>query len=525
MTPWSSTIAPTAHRENRLEPRLGRAPDVRENAALSPVPLPMNAAAALGRRPSTLRARTRRVARAALPALVVACAAPAFAWSNHALNTWAALKNVPDFVRLAPVHVESLDVFLAAQAGELEPVLDAQEAWSREHVPTYPPRPQALRFVAAGAQTPDELRRRFVAALRIAPDARLALFLKRVSADDARGRPALAGNHVSTLADEEGEEAAGESPYVALREGDAVSPLAVVATASDEPDYGLDIGVWEDNGTAHGRAYGLGKQPFGNPALDFGTQAPFHMGFYDESPLIYAAAGFLKRTYPEYRIHLYRTLALHAFRTGHDYWGWRFAGWAMHYIQDLTQPYHARVLPGVSTARTLWINALDIAGWPDAKNRAITLVSNRHLALENFQRTAVVADHRDPASDGPLLRALAGADDGGAPAASLDGTDAAAQPAFGENDPRALVARRAAQAADSLDRAVATALPAKYVDDPGFEFGVDARGVDLHARLDETAPAARDALVLALVPLMREYGAHTRAFVRAMLAGRGVQRP
>lgn len=494
-------------------------------------------------------------ATAALTAIAAFCVAgPAFAWSNHALNTRAAIEHVPEFARLEPVRVESLDSFVAAQAGALEAVLDAQEAWSRAHVPTYPPRPDALRFSASGAPAPQELRRRFVAALRIAPDARLALFLKDVSADDAAGRPSLPRDRVSTLADEERDDAAAEesdddaagssgnaatqSPFVALREGEAVSPLAVVATASDEPDYGLDINVWEDNDTEHGRAYRFGRQPFGNPALDFGTQAPFHMGFYDESAVIYAAAGFLKRTYPEHRIHLYRTLALHALRTGHEYWGWRFAGWAMHYIQDLAQPYHARVLPGVSTVRMLWINALDIAGWPDAKNRAITLVSNRHLALENFQRTALVAEHRDAARDGPLIRALAGksgddrlhaGDDrphanDDRPRVSPGEPAASERPVFGENDPRALVARRAAQAAGALDHAVASALPSQYVDDPEFEFGVDAVGIDLHAQLAGTAPAARDAMVRALVPSMREFGVHSRAFVRTMLAARNTPR-
>lgn len=466
--------------------------------------------------PSRLRAI------AALATIAAFCVAssipgPALAWSNHALNTRVAIEGVAEFARLEPVRVESLDSFLSAQAGALEAVLDAQEAWARANVPAYPPRPDALRFSASGAPAPQELRRRFVAALRIAPDARLALFLKDVSADDAAGRPALPRDRVSTLADEESDAstAASATPFVALREGEAVSPLAVVATASDEPDYGLDINVWEDNGTEHGRAYGFGRQPFGNPALDFGTQAPFHMGFYDESAIVYAAAGFLKRTYPEYRIHLYRTLASHAFRTGHDYWGWRFAGWAMHYVQDLAQPYHARVLPGVSTVRMLWINALDIAGRPDAKARAITLVSNRHLALENFQRTALVAEHGDAARDGPLLRALAG---------TAGETSTAERPAFGENDPRELVARRAARAADALDRAVASALPSQYVDDPDFEFGVDAAGIDLQAELARTAPEARDAMVRALVPSMRELGVHTRAFVRSMLEVRGAAR-
>src|SRR3990172_2835445 len=71
--------------------------------------------------------------------------------------------------------------------------------------------------------------------------------------------------------------------------------------AADEPDYGMDIGLWDDNGTAYGKAYGFGKQPFGNPALEFASQAPFHMGFFHESAIVYKAAGVLRRTYPEDR--------------------------------------------------------------------------------------------------------------------------------------------------------------------------------------------------------------------------------
>ena len=53
---------------------------------------------------------------------------------------------------------------------------------------------------------------------------------------------------------------------------------------------GMDVNLWEDSPSAWGPLYGFGKLPFGNPSLSFATQAPFHMGYYHESPLIYAAA-------------------------------------------------------------------------------------------------------------------------------------------------------------------------------------------------------------------------------------------
>ena len=93
------------------------------------------------------------------------------------------------------------------------------------------------------------------------------------------------------------------------------------------------------------------------------------MGFYHESDVIYTFAGFLKKTYPEYRIHLYKRLARFAFETGHPYWGWRFAGMGLHYLADLAQPYHARALPGVGTSFAMWINTLDMMGIGGSQGR------------------------------------------------------------------------------------------------------------------------------------------------------------
>ena len=441
-------------------------------------------------------------------ALLAACAlgtADALAWSRHALATGPALAALPEFAGLPVVKVESIESFVAAEGASLEKVLDDEELWARAHVPTYPPRSDALRYTAAGSADAAALRRRFVAAVRIAPDLPLALFLQRDPDGPARdGRPPLAEREVTTLPHDSSIEA---TRFVALREGEEVRPIEVVTSASDEPDYGLDLGLFEDNGTPQGRIYGFGKQPFGNPALSFGSQAPFHMGFYHEAWIIYAAAGFLKRTYPEYRIHLWRTLARHAFATGHDYWGGRFTGWALHYVQDLTQPYHARVLPDVGTARMLWINALYMAGWPGARDRAVTLVSNRHLALENFQRTVLQAGHRD-------LRLV--------PAwfAALAGTGSAAEPVWDDDSPRRVVSLRAAEAADALDATIAATLPARYVSDPSFDFGASEDGIDLFALLGRDDPAARAVLVQAVTPRMADFGAFTRAFLRSLLAPR-----
>ena len=116
--------------------------------------------------------------------------------------------------------------------------------------------------------------------------------------------------------------------YWAVEPGEPVSIAEVIASANDEPDFGMDIGLFADNGTDFGQRYGFGIQPFGNPNLDYSSQAPFHMGFYHLDWLTRTAQPSLLRTYPLWRIALFGELAELAFSTGHDYWGWRFLGWA-----------------------------------------------------------------------------------------------------------------------------------------------------------------------------------------------------
>ncbi len=44
------------------------------------------------------------------------------------------------------------------------------------------------------------------------------------------------------------------------------------------------------------------------------------------------------------RMQLFYELALIAFDSGHDYWGYRFLGNAVHYLEDMSQPFHTRLV-------------------------------------------------------------------------------------------------------------------------------------------------------------------------------------
>lgn len=422
------------------------------------------------------------------------------------MATYRAFEAMPEVAQATPVAAEPLADFLRAQAAPIEALLASEEAWAQAHIAHYPPLPAALRFRAqVPQQSPEALRKAFLAALRVSPESRLALYVQPDPRAPAPAPASLLEHDVVNALPARNKDGGGHV-YVRLKAGDKVAPLAVLASASDEPDYGMDLNLWEDSPSDWGATYGFGKLPFGNPSLSFSTQAPFHMGYYHEQPVIYMAAGFLKRTYPLLRIHQYASLSELAFRTGHAYWGWRFAGLALHYLQDLTQPYHASLAPGFSAARLIGINLLSMLGMPGAKDDMVVLLSNRHFVLERYESQMIKA-------------AAQARQDGAVDQALRDTSTDAGYPRWSAEYARDTVARQAHGLGTAVtDRMLAT-MPTGYVNDPRFDFGVQAGTIDLMAEIARQGDAPRTALEADIAALMRNYGAHSRNMVRGILAG------
>lgn len=421
------------------------------------------------------------------------------AWSEHPLITYPVMAAMPEVSAAGSVQVESIGAFLSAEGKKLERLLAEEEAWAQKNLQWYPPLPKSLAFKADGS--PDTARERFCQAIRVNPRVKFPAYLQMLPGEKAAGRPLLRPSELSFLTDT-ADWSAGA--FVSLQSGEMVRPLEVVVSASDEPDLlGLDIGLFEDNRTEFGKVYGFGPQPFGNPNLEYGSQAPFHMGFYHESGIIYFFAGFLAKTLPEYRIRLYKRLAQFAFETGHPYWGWRFTGLGLHHLADLAQPYHATALPGVGTTRALFINTIDMIGIHGPKNDAVQLVSNRHTALEKFVQIVLQRAYRAGDLNHPILAALGVAADG--------------QP-YGDGVPRDVVARLAHDRADETDRLLEETMPAKFVSDPAFELGTSAeRGEIVEKMAAEKGPRAIERQTLLVRDLLLPFAMQGRGYVRAVL--------
>lgn len=325
---------------------------------------------------------------------------PASAWNNHALVAYPALQNtIASDVQVLP---EELTAFITAEKDKIATLLDEEEIWARANVKNYAPRPDALRF---STSTEQDIKIRFYKAIRINPNFLAKLYIQKLPAFNVTG-PELPWKDISLFPAQY-----IFNPYIAISEKNKVQAIAVIATACDEPDYGADLALWEDNGSAWGKEYKFGVQPFGNPKFVYSSQAPFHMAFYHESSLLTMASPSLKTAYPTLRIHLYQSLARLAFATGHDYWGYRFAGWGLHYIQDMTSPYHMRVVPNRAACTLVFAGGLNAIGLNGFQDKILAEISNMHYYSEQLESQMLEEEIFNKTTSRTLITALSSSGD------------------------------------------------------------------------------------------------------------------
>lgn len=443
-----------------------------------------------------------------------------YAWKNHALITEYALKDSNLFLHKNQVKAESLESFLNSTYAHIPPILQKVDQWaiqkSQQHRFQYTSPPEELKFTAQAGDP--KIVEKFLLSLRVNPTLKFPLFLQVLPGDKVKDQSQILNNSEVMLKSILNE--IGEYQFIRLHEGQTVSALAVLASASDEPDYGTDIHLFDDNIKEFNYQYHFGNQPFGNPHFTFSSQAPFHMGFYHEANIVYKVAEYLKKTYPEYRIKMNLELAQMAFQTGHPYWGLRFLGWALHYIQDLTQPYHNTPLPGYSTADLIGLNILDkLEGALYQSNKklndTINVVSNRHFILEKlvYEETVLAKGQKDYSSS--VVQFLQNT--------SQDQN----YPVFDDNFIRNVLTKQAVtytkptfgshifwKVNHDLSAVIAKSFPYEYAVDPKYIFQDSFPALQI---LNSQPEKARKKMYEITNTLMLNTGSHTRIVVKSIL--------
>jgi hypothetical protein len=425
-----------------------------------------------------------------------------FAWSEHPMLVRPALKDHPVWKTTGMVQAQNLKTFLIQVEKELEVFMAQQEKWSNENFPNYSPTPENLLFRATG--NPDDILLRFYNAIRINPNVKIPLYLHLLPNENAGGRKNASPGDITTLEDIS---SMMHTSYVWIMEGEEVFPFDVLVTASDEPDYGFDLGLFEDNNTDYGKIYGFGNQPFGNPNLEYSSQAPFHMGFFHEAGILYKFGPFLKQTYIDYRIFLYKALSEFAFSQNQPYWGWRFMGWGMHYMGDVSMPYHMKPLPGVSTSRMLWINAKSIIGASKARDNAVQIVSNRHTVFEEFQVQILRKAHQQNDTEHPFLVALQN------PVPIVP---------FSYDFLINVATLESAEKSKEVDKVLKKNMPPRMVSDPAIEVSELPEMARLaEVVLEEKGENSALALTQMIAERMQSFSMHIRSYMDSILNSQG----
>lgn len=435
------------------------------------------------------------------------------AWTNHSWISYLVFSENQNINKFGKIPVETLSSFLHSEAKGIENLLVLEEIWAKENIKHYPKSNKLSSLVQAGSDL--ELLSNFISAIRINPSTILYPYVQSPPNncleginDEIKTNKELLWHDVTLL---KKSTHLSYSKYFDIGNNSYnkektifINPLAVLSTATDEPDYGMDIGLWENNNTSVSKEYGFGKQPFGNPLLEFSSQAPFHMGFFHERSIVYYTASFLERTYPEYRIHLFQSLATYAFKTNHTYWGLRFAGFGLHYLQDLTQPYHSRVLPSHNVFYMLWINLLDILGFPNKKKSAIQLLTNRHLAIEDF--VFGVFNSNDYSEEKQYIYKIL-----------KEGKTYDRNKLYDHSMIRNVLTKQSSDSADQFDEDIRKFLPKNIVENPNYIFGEHKDDILIFDNIKKGEPKNIAPLVNTVIPHLKRLAVISEQYLDRIL--------
>lgn len=375
----------------------------------------------------------------ALGVVTAAQGSVAHAWGDHYLISHRAFSNPEVSFVKESVAVEPLEAFLAAEGPALQKLFDDYYAWLGSRGST--------RFKAQTFDPASPTLATFLRACRLHPDTTFSL-VNRVLPGQQPTYPVVPVTQVWGPLEE-------KPPLPMVFEdvtGQQVTGLSVLSTFADEPDWQMDRGLWPYE------EYGYGKQPYGK-AEGEGSKAPFHVQFLHENFLVKKFAPEMLQGMMLDRIELFERLSALAFKSGHPYWGYRFTAWGTHYVQDLSQPYHAKAVPGARTAYYIRYAVTPRKDW--LKTRTTMLVTNRHLLFEDYVSIGLMRSYT--AADATSQALAAYVTSGRTTFAGVDSAEAL----------MLQVADTSASHGRKLDKAIKKAYSKAWVRDPEFDIEKD----------------------------------------------------
>ncbi len=306
-----------------------------------------------------------------------------FAWEGHHLITYPAVIATNNNFYKKLIKVESLKDFLEDTKKSLPNELKQIETWAVNSQSGYKKLPKELAYDPSNESCKKNLVLCFKSAIRINWNVPLTPII--YDPQQLSNFPLISNlskviinEHISNSTN-----SIMKDQFKSVSVNEIVPIISVIAASSQEPDFGLDIGLYQNSNTSFGNLYNFGNQPIGDVGLSFTSQVLFHATSYQMPVLFSYFRPGIKSSYPQYRFYAYMHLARFARKTGHMYWSARFAGWGLHYLQDLTQPYHANLLLGFSNSQVVFAQI-----WALIDKKYINGIQNkieeRHIINENL---------------------------------------------------------------------------------------------------------------------------------------------
>lgn len=149
--------------------------------------------------------------------------------------------------------------------------------------------------------------------------------------------------------------------------------IDILAYSSLEPDFGIDQNLNLSADQKYlGGFEGLSSQGF---------RHLYFRGFDFSDPLTTLHYPAHEMGEALKRIDVFFNTAIIAKKSGHLFWAYRFLGFALHYLQDINQPYHTTQ---VASLKLLPLKTLLFDGWDAFVKETTRIVANYHLSFEQY---------------------------------------------------------------------------------------------------------------------------------------------
>lgn len=179
-------------------------------------------------------------------------------------------------------------------------------------------------------------------------------------------------------------------PVLAFAAGSSITiEQLLLSPAVDEPDLGMDQDLPDAWDPLEERTWMGGR----SGSTSQGFRHMFFGGWKLTRPLASFQLPLRAIGRAPARVQLLLETARKLAREGHAFWAWRVRAWAIHFIQDLAQPFHSTQVPHLGLVP--WYH---LAHWPLTESfktfvpETTRVLGNYHLGYERVIRAELLRD-------------------------------------------------------------------------------------------------------------------------------------